>query len=209
MIELGREKQMARNPEQNQRMRDDRRRRILSAAVRLFAVRGLAATKISDIAEASAMSQGLLYHYFKSKEDIFVDIIRMAFEKMNSAARGLERLSLSPREKLEMTVKEVLRSLDESEDFVWFSALISASSISDSIPDEAKTIIRRERDFSYRVVERIARAGQKDGSVRKAPPRELSLVFWTAVKGLAMHKAALGNDFETPSTKILSTIFFE
>ena len=200
---------MARNEEQNQRMRDDRRRRILSAAVKLFAVRGLAATKISGIAEASAMSQGLLYHYFKSKEDIFVEIIRMAFEKMNAAARELERLPLTPREKLEMAVTEVLRSLDESEDFVWFSALISASSISDAIPGEARAIIRRERDFSYRVVERIARAGQEDGSVRQAPARDLALVFWTAVKGLAMHKVALGSDFKTPSPEVLSSIFFE
>jgi TetR/AcrR family transcriptional regulator len=38
------------------------------------------------------MSQGLFYHYFTSKEEIFVEIVRHAFDRMNTAARELERL---------------------------------------------------------------------------------------------------------------------
>ena len=66
---------MGRDEEHNRRMREDRRRRILSEAVRLFATRGLGATRVGDIAAAAGMSQGLLYHYFASKEEIFTDIV--------------------------------------------------------------------------------------------------------------------------------------
>ena len=199
---------MARNPEQNQKMRDARRKKILSIAVRLFAVRGLQATKISDIAGAAGMSQGLLYHYFKSKEEIFVEIVRMAFENMNAAARALETSSMSPRDKLEVMVTKVVDSVRDSDDFVWFSTLISAASISDAVPEEAKEIIQRERAVPYRVVARIVRAGQEDGTVKSQDADELATAFWTAIKGLALHKAALGNEFRAPSPAVLSSFFF-
>jgi len=197
-----------RNPAQNQRMRDDRRQQILSAAVRLFATRGLAATKISDIAAAVGMSQGLLYHYFPSKNAIFVEIIRHAFERMNTAARQLERSTLSPRHKLEMAATQTLRSLEESNDFAWFSTLISEASVSEAIPKEAKAILHKQAAVPYQVMERIIREGQQDGSVVDYPPDQLALVFWTTIKGLALHRAAHGPAFKSPDPRILTSIFF-
>ena len=199
---------MARNPTHNERMRDERRQAILSCAVRLFATRGLAATKVADIATAVGMSQGLLYHYFRSKEEIFVEIIRQAFDRMNAAARDLERLPLTPREKVARAVTTLMRTLEEHENFSWISVLISTASISDAVPAEARAIIRRERDVPYRVVARLARAGQRDGSFDHGPPNDLALVFWTTVKGLALHRLALGSAYKSPDPRILTRIFF-
>src|SRR5690349_13660292 len=98
-------------------MRDERREQILSSALKLFAAKGLAATKITDIAAESGISQGLIYHYFRSKEEIFIELIRGAFERMNAAARALERLPLAPREKINKAIVELLRSIEEHEDF--------------------------------------------------------------------------------------------
>src|SRR5512141_3134007 len=113
-------------------MRDERQQAILACAVRLFATRGLAATKVADIAEAVGMSQGLLYHYFRSKEEIFVEIVRQAFDRMNAAARDLERSPLTPRQKVEHAAAALMRTLEEHENFSWTSALISTASISDA-----------------------------------------------------------------------------
>jgi TetR/AcrR family transcriptional regulator len=190
-------------------MRDNRREQILSAAVKLFATRGLAATRVTDIAAAVGMSQGLLYHYFPAKEDIYVEIIRLAFERMNTAARELEWQPIPAREKLALAASQILRGLEESEDFAWFSTLISLASVSDAVPAEAKRIIRREREVPYEMVARIMRAGQKDGTIKKHDAQELALVFWTTVKGLALHKAAYGPSFKSPSPTVLTSNFFE
>ncbi len=199
---------MARNPAQNERMRDERRQAILSCAVRLFATRGLAATRVADIATEVGMSQGLLYHYFRSKEEIFVEIVRQAFDRMNTAARDLERLPLTPRQKVERAATTLMRTLEEHENFSWISVLISTASISDAVPAEARAIISRERDVPYRVVARLARAGQKDGSFDDGRPDDLALVFWTTVKGLALHRLALGSAYKSPDPRILTRIFF-
>jgi hypothetical protein len=76
------------------------------------------------------------------------------------------------------------------------------------VPAEARTIIRRERDVPYRVIARLARAGQRDGSFDAGDPDDLALVFWTTVKGLALHRLALGSAYRSPDPRILTRIFF-
>jgi len=199
---------VARNPVHNERMRDERRQAILACATRLFATRGLAATKVADIAAEVGMSQGLLYHYFRSKDEIFVEIVRHAFDRMNGAARELERLPLTPRQRIEQAAATLMRTLEAHENFSWTSVLISTTSISDAMPAEARAIIARERDVPYRVVARLARAGQKDGSFSDGRPDDLALVFWTTVKGLALHRLAHGSAYRSPDPRILTRIFF-
>lgn len=199
---------MSRNAEQNQMMRDRSRRQILSSALRLFSSRGLIATKTGDIAAASGISQGLIYHYFRSKEAIFTELIRGAFERMNAAALALEALPLSPREKIAKAIETMLRSMEKHEDYARYFLLIAQASYSEAIPDEAKAVIRKDSSLPYEVVTRIMRAGQRDGSIKKYAAQELALVFWTSIKGLALHRVTHGVRFKAPDVRILTSLFF-
>jgi AcrR family transcriptional regulator len=49
---------------------DERRLQILETALKVFASNGFKGTSIKDIAEAAGISQGLMYHYFTSKENL-------------------------------------------------------------------------------------------------------------------------------------------
>ena len=48
----------------------DKRRLILDAASRVFARRGFHACRVSDVADEAGVAYGLVYHYFRSKEEI-------------------------------------------------------------------------------------------------------------------------------------------
>jgi AcrR family transcriptional regulator len=48
--------------------------------VLVFARQGLAATKIADIAAAGEISQGLIYRYFTSKEEIYAAVLERAMQ---------------------------------------------------------------------------------------------------------------------------------
>ncbi len=198
---------MGRNQELNQKMKDERREQILSKALVLFATKGLSATKIADIASASGMSQGLLYHYYKSKEDIFVELIRHAFEQMNTASLELEKLPLPPQEKIKLAIEKLLQGLADNDDTGHYHLLIAIATASEAIPDEAKTIIQKENQIPYEVMTRIIMEGQKDGSIKNYAAEDLALVFWTSIKGLAIHKAAQGKKFKMPATDILMNMF--
>jgi len=60
---------------------DTDRERILSAAARLFREKGFDGTTIRQIAEASGLLPGSLHYRYRAKEDILVDMMRVAIER--------------------------------------------------------------------------------------------------------------------------------
>lgn len=200
---------MPRNKELNQKIKEERRQQILSTALRFFAQKGLAATKITDIASASDISQGLMYHYYKSKEEIFTELIQIAFGRMNEACRWLVSQPLSPAEKIKFAIEELLKILEQDEDASRYHLLIAQATASEAIPQEAKNIIKKENTFPYEAIAGIIAEGQKNGSIKRYDTKELAMVFWTSINGLAIYKAVHGEKFKAPNAGILTSMFFE
>ena len=59
-----------------QRRKEDRPGEITQAALAAFAEKGYAATRVDEVAKRAGVSKGLLYLYFKTKEDLFKAVIR-------------------------------------------------------------------------------------------------------------------------------------
>ena len=58
------------------RRKEDRPQEITEAALAAFAEKGYAATRVDDVAKRAGVSKGLLYLYFKTKEELFKAVIR-------------------------------------------------------------------------------------------------------------------------------------
>ena len=58
---------------------EERRAQIIEAAMKVVAEKGFAKTRMDDVASESGLSKGLIYWYFKSKEDILIAIARLLF----------------------------------------------------------------------------------------------------------------------------------
>lgn len=89
-----------RTKEQNEQIRQERRAQILDAARQVFAEQGFHAAKMSDIAQAIGVSQGTLYHYFRSKDDLFMALLLPWAERLAEAVRGLPETPSSATEKM-------------------------------------------------------------------------------------------------------------
>lgn len=198
---------MPRSKDQSKKMRDDRKTQIFSAALELFAARGLSATRISDIAAKAGFSQGLMYHYYRSKEQIYSELIEFAFERMISACRILEGLPLPPEEKIRKAIAELLRNLKESDDSARYYLLVAQASLSEAIPETLKSLIQKKINIPHKILAHIFREGQKRGTVRKKKADELAMVFWTTMKGLALHKAVHGHNMKFPNPDIFTKLF--
>ena len=70
----------------------DRRAELLEAAVRVFAAKGFHASRVGDIANEAGVAHGLLYHYFRSKEEVLETIFR---ETWSILVRETERIEVS------------------------------------------------------------------------------------------------------------------
>jgi len=61
---------------------DERRERLLTLGRELFSDRSYEEISIGDIAKAAGISKGLLYHYFPSKRDFYVAVVRDAAQDL-------------------------------------------------------------------------------------------------------------------------------
>jgi AcrR family transcriptional regulator len=198
---------LARNQATNQKLKDERREQILSVALLLFATNGVAATKVTDIAAAAGMSQGLMYHYFSSKEAIFAELIRGAFERLNDACRQLAIMPEPPHEKIRMALAALIQGLSEQPDHARYHLLIAQATVADATPPEVQAIIEQENHLPYTIIAQIMRAGQQAGTIVDHDADELALLFWNAIKGLAIHKAVHGDKFKAPDPELLMKMF--
>ena len=55
---------------------DERRRQILAAARTLFSERGFSAVSTAEIAAEAGVARGLINHYFGTKRDLYVEVVR-------------------------------------------------------------------------------------------------------------------------------------
>ncbi len=82
-----------------QRRKEDRPEEITQAALEAFAEKGYAATKVDDVAKRAGVSKGLLYLYFKTKEDLFKAVIRsFVSPRIDALISNIEQTELSAEE---------------------------------------------------------------------------------------------------------------
>lgn len=91
------------------------RERLLNAALDLFSSKGYAATTVREIVDAAGVTKPVLYYYFGSKEQIFLEIMKEPFERYMAdlaAARSregsaLEKISRACREAYQLFLDNI------------------------------------------------------------------------------------------------------
>jgi TetR/AcrR family transcriptional regulator, fatty acid metabolism regulator protein len=78
----------------------DRRRELLDAAVRVFARKGFHGSRVGDIAEEAGVAHGLLYHYFRSKDEVLETIFGEAWQRLTTETDRIETSGQPIREQL-------------------------------------------------------------------------------------------------------------
>ncbi|WP_212997020.1 TetR/AcrR family transcriptional regulator [Winogradskya consettensis] len=76
------------------------RERVLTAAVRLFATQGIAATTMEDIATAAPVSKRTLYAHFPAKEDLVIAQLNYLLDSGQTMLDTLARPDVPPRDRL-------------------------------------------------------------------------------------------------------------
>jgi AcrR family transcriptional regulator len=190
-----------RNEEQNEMIKDERKEQILSSALKAFAKRGFAATKIGDIAARAGLSHGLVYHYFKSKEEIFYVLLERAMKTSTETLLNVEKMPFSPIEKVRQTAKYILGGIEGFEDSAYYFLIVAHASVMESPGPEYDNLMDTS-GISVQAMARILAAGQQANEVKEGDPMGMTLVFFAAIQGLAMYKLAM-ESFKMPDPEIL------
>ena len=78
----------------------ERRQELLSSAARLFRDVGYARATVRDIAKAVGIQSGSIFYYFRTKEDILVDVMESAMQAFVGAGQRALTEAATPRSKL-------------------------------------------------------------------------------------------------------------
>jgi AcrR family transcriptional regulator len=192
---------MPRTEESNQRIREEQKRKIIIAATTVFARKGLAATKMADIATEAGLSYGLLYHYFENKELIFkacVERSTLAFERLitysqNQAGEPWERLV-----QLTNIVLDGMKRVPEG------FLIANQAFVSESVPPAIREMAREQTRRAMAFFEEIIVAGQQVGQIVAGNPGELTLLYFACIGGVAQDLAYMGIPAENyPRTETL------
>lgn len=174
---------------------------ILSVGLDLFIRKGYAATKIQDIANAAGMSTGLLFHYFKSKEDLYLSLIRLGVEGPKQMMRDVtfSNAIVFFETCAEQTLRYAQASMFTSKMFI----LMRDAAQDEGIPAEAKEIASK-LNFYVETIPMIIK-GQEEGTIKQGDPLSLSTLFWTTIQGI-IQAYALNHQIQLPDGKCIVDI---
>jgi TetR/AcrR family transcriptional regulator, fatty acid metabolism regulator protein len=154
----------------------EKRRRILRAAITVFARSGYHKSRVSDVAKEAGVAYGLVYHYFGSKEDLLETMFRRTWRNMLEAVEEVERSGVGAREQIAGVAKIVLGAWETDPDLV--RVLVREVARSPQLGREVDEIAH-----AFDALERIVRGGQERGELRTdVEPRLAAWILYGALE---------------------------
>jgi AcrR family transcriptional regulator len=97
------------------RRKEQRPAEIAEAALAAFSENGYAATRVDDVARRAGVSKGLLYLYFKTKEELFKAVIRnFVAPKVTMLRKSIDESELTTEQFLRGPFLALIKSLPDS-----------------------------------------------------------------------------------------------
>jgi AcrR family transcriptional regulator len=164
----------------------DRHQEILDAAARVITERGLAETRISDVAEAASVSPGLILYYFDSKDRLLSEALTYAndqfYLRMSREIRRIPSAREQLRHLIDLSVPGYLPEFGKLDEWalwieVWGRALRD--------PEMAKDREALDQRWRQSIAD-IVRAGQASGEFAAGDADEIALLIGSLIDGLAI-----------------------
>ena len=101
---------------------DESRARIFAAAAREFAARGFAGASVDRIAAAARLNKAMIYYHFRSKAELYRDILREMFAAVGGRVAAVAASDADPDEKIRQFVEAFAAEAEARPHFppIWF-----------------------------------------------------------------------------------------
>ncbi|HEX7243977.1 MAG TPA: TetR/AcrR family transcriptional regulator [Solirubrobacterales bacterium] len=185
----------------------DKRRQILDAAIRVFARQGFHSTRVSDIADEAGVAYGLVYHYFKSKDEVLNELFTERWSLLLAAIEEADGGGDSPRVKLEAVAGFIVDSYRHDPELMKV-IIVEVTRAANSFGRTHLPEIRR----AYDSIAKIVAEGQESGEFRRdVDPNFASMSFYGAIEQLLSGWIfelipASDADFERAKSLVVATI---
>jgi AcrR family transcriptional regulator len=181
---------MPRTPEQNKRIKDRRRERIMGVALRLFAMQGYDAVTVDDITVGAKCSHGLFYHYFDSKDDIFSAILKESVMVGTAMPPFDQALQAGGAKGLKILADYCESAASKSDDLMYYAEIYVTMHMQQTLgekPELKKNVIE-----PMHYLKTLIQQGQAEGKIINGNPLHIALAFYDFIIGAIISRVTLG-----------------
>lgn len=199
---------------------EDNRLFILEAAEKVFSQRGYALSTVDEIAAEAQFSKATLYRYFKSKRDIFFDVIMNSFDEIVQELEEFRTKDLSAGEKLKELIHLLLQVFSKKKSFSRIfhtekdtmkkilgmnpKEPLSHSTVHERIP---KSFMDKGKQFSQAITSTI-QEGIDSGEFRDMDAEEASEILKALLRGFSFGEIFRERTFSIEKSSALLYDFF-
>ena len=193
------------------RRKENRPQEITAAAFEAFAEKGFARTRVDDVAKRAGVSKGLLYLYFKTKEELFKAVVKsVVIRRVDQLIENVESTELSSEDFIRGPLLSFLQQLPGSPVAIVIRLLISEGPRHPDLVDYYydNVVAKGLAAISGFVKRGIARGEFRDSAVSDLPHLVLAPVMLSIVWGIIFKNRRLDTDtlIETQIDMILTHI---
>jgi AcrR family transcriptional regulator len=146
----------------------------------LFAQKGYSATSMDDICSINNRSRGSIYYHFKSKEEIFLYLIKLNTQEWMDSWRKIEGKYKTATEKLYALADHYVDDLTNPLNHA-INEFMTGQVVSQQILDEMLTLI----EMPYTLYEQIIKEGIERGEFKPTNPESVKYVVIGLFNGLS------------------------
>lgn len=176
-----------RTRQQNEQLREERRRQLLRAAVTLFVREGFDKTSTAAVAKAAGVSHGTVFFYFQTKEDLYRAAVLEPLGPTQDLVREMLTGSGSPRERVESLARLMLTSFAQEEAYLML--IHQVSHLKDrftALYDEITVFTKANTELLSNVIAE----GQQSGQFLPGDPKQMGYFFFALINGCGMMNSA-------------------
>jgi AcrR family transcriptional regulator len=156
----------------------DKRRMILDAAVVAFAKRGFHACRVSDIADEANVAYGLVYHYFRSKDEVLDTLFLDRWNVLLAVISEIDGKDIPVRSKLHEIASFIVESYRHDPDLMKV-IIVEVTRAANSF---GRTHLGKIRE-AYALIAEIVAKAQADGTFKRdVTPEFAALAFYGAIE---------------------------
>jgi AcrR family transcriptional regulator len=186
--------------------REQTTQRLLDAAQKLIARKGLDAASVENIAAAAGYSRGAFYSNFSTKDDLFIELLRRDHEKGTAELKAL-RTTEVPIDEVQRRARDIYGQMfRDNESFMnWTEARMLAARDArfrgklDALMAEKRAQIAAFIQYFY----------DRVGVAPTMPPEKMAMGFMSLAEGVKLFMMSSPTEMTPPTAEALLSLFVD
>lgn len=194
---------MPRTAEQFEAMRKEREESILNAGLYFFATKGYELTTADAITKMANCSHGLLYHYYRTKEDLYQAVIEKKVRPIvYSIISDVDFYQKAKFVFIDITNRFLKALKNDNDEYAWSIALLLDIHLQGVINPKVKHVEKSKK--LYDQVFELIEKGKVEGDFNDLSSKELVVSLLALFKGLSYNRIRVGHaKFICPKTEVI------